>query len=517
MRKFSAGTRWLTLLITLAGATTAVPAARAAEVSRFERYGGITPDGLHAVGPPLTDLQAKLADPNWLVAWLLQPTHLRRRTLMRRFNLKVEDARAIARYLYRPETVSPSTPVPWQGGDARRGETLFVSRGCRGCHAIAAADASVSEWVPNLAGIGLKVRGDWLFTWLKSPRTYDPNTPMPQTDLSDDDTRHLVAFLLSRRDGAEEIAHAPRFYGGASLDKGRTAISRFDCPKCHLVTGFQTIVPTAKGAFLPRPCGACHEPSGVSAPLESDDAKNPSNEVMHNGRLLAAFYNCRGCHRLEGSGGVLSEFVERKTFAPPALDGEGARVQTSWLVEFLARPKPLRPWLGVRMPRYDFSLPEARALAAYFAALAHVAPVDEPAEPSSRESAERGARRFAHFKCGQCHPAGPADATVPSSLPPDVDPEDLSIDLAQVQTRLRPSWVRNFLARPKAVVGTETRMPTVFFTVDGEPKVEHPDSDIAAITAYLFSPLPTQRGAPRQNNRPGAPETPPTDWSTVPY
>ncbi len=192
-------------------------------------------------------------------------------------------------------------------------------------------------------------------------------------------------------------------------------------------------------------------------------------------------YNCRGCHRIEGRGGAIAEHLERKTFAPPTLEGEGARVQTSWLVQFLQRPTALRPWLGIRMADYGLSEAQARALAAYFAALAGIPAANEPRPKVSADTAARGSRRLAHFKCAQCHPAS-AD----SPLLQDVDPEDLSISLTLAKRRLRPSWIREFLARPKAIVGTYTRMPTVFYTVDGTPKVDHPEQDIEAITAYLL-------------------------------
>jgi len=483
--------------------------AHAAGPDTFQRYGGITPEGLHAVGPPLTALRTKLADPNWLVAWLLKPAHLRQQTLMREFNVSVDDARAMAKYLYGGELPPPRRRGEWQGGDARLGKSLFVTRGCRGCHAIRATETSVTDRVPNLAGIGLKVRGDWLFNWLKSPRAYDPNTPMPQLVLSNDDIRHLVAFLLSRRDGAEAIARAPRFDRNVAPEAGQTAIMRFDCPKCHLIPGFQTVTPTNARAFLARSCTSCHEPSESSGSPGSaaEGDSNPADATLRNGRLLVAFYNCRGCHRIESNGGPIADYLERKTFAPPVLDGEGARVQTSWLVEFLQRPTPLRPWLQLRMPNYGFSPTEATALATYFAALAHTPAVDEPLELPASWTTELGTRRFAHFKCVQCHPANP------SAQPPEgVDPEDLSINLMLVKTRLRPSWVRDFLTRPKAIVGTGTRMPAVFYTTDGDPKVEHPERDIAALTAYLFTMT-----EPPATSVERVPATPQTDWSTYSY
>jgi cytochrome c2 len=465
----------------------------------------VAAERVHAIGPPLTKLGAKLADPNWLVAWLLHPGRLRPHKRMRRLHIQVDEARVLAGYLY---TDAPSTrtgPV-WQGGDAGTGEKLFVSRGCRGCHSIGSTERSRLTQAPDLSGIGVKVRPEWLFDWLKSPRSYDRNTAMPQLALSDDDIRHLVAFLMSHREGADLLAAVPRFQPGGPAEQARASIARFDCPKCHLVNGFQTIEPTTRWAAVPAACADCHQSSESSPPAWPTATTDGADDVaLKNGRMLVAYYNCRGCHRVEGRGGVIAEYLDRQTFAPPTLDGEGARVQTSWLIDFLQHPTVVRPWLHMRMPNYGLSSAEAGALARYFAVLAQVSPQDEPHMEATAETVNLGRRRFAHFKCVQCHPAAVDEG------PCTIDPEDLSVDLMLAKTRLRPAWVRDFLARPKAIVGTATRMPTVFYSMEGLPKVDHPDNDIAAIVGYLFqmtdSPQATDDGKQEQ----------PIDWTTAPY
>jgi mono/diheme cytochrome c family protein len=165
----------------------------------------------------------------------------------------------------------------------------------------------------------------------------------------------------------------------------------------------------------------------------------------------------------------------------------------------------------MHMPNYGLSPAEAAALARYFAAVAHTAPEDEPHTDAPNEIVTFGRRRFAHFKCIQCHPAG-VDAG-----PCTVDPEDLSIDLMLAKTRLRPSWVRDFLARPKAIVGTETRMPAVFYDTDGIAKVEHPEDDIAAITAYLLEMTDSPQATTTQRDAEDGKQDHPIDWSSAPY
>jgi cytochrome c2 len=444
----------------------------------------------NAVGPPLGAVRTKIADPNWLVAWLLKPSQVRPGTAMPDFDLSAAEAQAVAKYLYAgTAAAAPSTPR-WQGGDAPQGEKLFVARGCRGCHAITADETSISPRVPNLAGVGLKLRGSWLFAWLKSPRTYNPHTAMPQLVLSDDDIRHLVAFLLTRRQGAELVAAAPRFNPGADAAAGRKVIETYECFKCHQLKGF--------------------EPPAPAFELATDESRE---STLRNGRYLVDYYNCRGCHFVDGSGGNIKQFLERKSFAPPTLEGEGARVQTSWLIGFLQQPSRLRPWLEMRMPTYGFSAAEASALAKFFAASAGVDAADEPHDAVPPDVFTRGLRRFAHFKCVQCHPTNAG-----RERPQDVDPENLSINLTLAKSRLRPSWIRKFLTGPKAILGTQTRMPDVFYTIDGIPKVEHPTDDIQAIAAYLLQMTEPPEAtlakleAERKHEREAQP-----DWTTYQY
>ncbi len=469
-------------LVVLAGAATWVPPVRA-------EPGGTGVDAgttLNAVGPPLTALRTKVADPNWLIAWLLKPSRLRSGTIMPDADMTPAEVQAAVAYLYAAGAPAKET-VRWQGGDARIGEQLFVTRGCRGCHAIQPTEHSVSNRVPNLAGIGLKVRGEWLFRWLKSPRTYNPSTPMPQLLLTDEEVRHLVAFLLSHKEGADVVAAAPRFTAGG-VAAGRAVVERYDCGKCHVLNR----------APLPAP----------AFELASDAA---SDAPLRNGRALVAYYNCRGCHRIEGSGGAIAAYLERKAFAPPTLEGEGRRVQPSWLAHFLHQPTPLRPWLQIRMPNYGFSDAEVAALGEYFAALGGVAATDEPLPTVAEETTARGLRRFAHFKCVQCHPT-----TVGPQLPDGVDPENLSINLTLAKTRLRPSWIREFLAKPKAIVGMQTRMPSVFYSTDGDAKVEQPDRDIEAIAAYVLRMTEPPEVTLAKLNAEKV-EQPATDWTKVEY
>ncbi len=154
------------------------------------------------------------------------------------------------------------------------------------------------------------------------------------------------------------------------------------------------------------------------------------------------------------------------------------------MYKFLLEPKQVRPWLPMRMPTFGFTEAQSRMLVDGFAAAAHV---DDPYTfvPQSsvdQERFEHGFRRFRLHKCIQCHPS-----SIEGGLPEDLDPDDLSIDLWLTKERLRPEWLADFMARPKEIAGTQTRMPTVFYTVEGRPKVDDPKREIDDIVLYLMT------------------------------
>ena len=107
--------------------------------------------------------------------------------------------------------------------------------------------------------------------------------------------------------------------------------------------------------------------------------------------------------RYEPIGGFLARLAyptvvaeERKTnpnakadeawgWLPPPLKGEGRKVQTEWLHDFLLDPHVIRPAAVLRMPKFNMSSDEATKLVNYFAA---VDGVDYPYDfdPRTREA-----------------------------------------------------------------------------------------------------------------------------------
>lgn len=150
---------------------------------------------------------------------------------------------------------------------------------------------------------------------------------------------------------------------------------------------------------------------------------------------------------------------------PPPLVGEGRKVQTNWLYDFLQNPYPIRPAVVLRMPKFNMSPADAQKLVDYFAAVdgAEFPYEFDPRTQASHlaaEEAEHPNRLDDALKivtngnyCIKCHNVG--DYVVPGS------PKALAPNLNQVYSRLRPDFLRNWLANPKRLL-PYTGMPVNF-------------------------------------------------------
>jgi cytochrome c551/c552 len=155
---------------------------------------------------------------------------------------------------------------------------------------------------------------------------------------------------------------------------------------------------------------------------------------------------------------------------PPSLVGQGNKVQSEWLHEFLLNPTRIRPAIDMRMPRYNLSRDEATKLAHYFAAqdgstfpytfqrrqqAQHLQDAQrryrtrwadgQAAEglPSNRFDAAMQIVTDSNF-CIKCHRVGDFD--------PEVAQRSKAPDLAQVHERLQPEYLKRWIANPTTLL-----------------------------------------------------------------
>jgi len=178
----------------------------------------------------------------------------------------------------------------------------------------------------------------------------------------------------------------------------------------------------------------------------------------------------------EGNPGIKGS--DAWAWLPPPLVGQGAKVQPEWLYDYLLDPEPIRPAALMRMPRYNMTPAEATALVNYFAAvdgvqypyrfeprtrrehlLAAEREYQQRLEDLSAESGQeiRGSR-FDHAMrlvtdeafCVKCHLVG--------DFSPGGSDRMLAPDLTKVYRRLRPDFLRSWIAEPTAIL-PYTTMP----------------------------------------------------------
>ncbi len=159
---------------------------------------------------------------------------------------------------------------------------------------------------------------------------------------------------------------------------------------------------------------------------------------------------------------------------PPPLMNEGEKVQTDWLHGFLMDPTSIRPAVVMRMPNFHMSSDDAAKLVNYFAATSGVQfPYEYRSHQRASYLAEMEADRPERLNeamnivvngnyCVKCHAV--------EDFQPEGDPATFGPNLANVHDRLRPEFLRNWIANPKRGL-PYTGMPVNIPYKPGEPGI----------------------------------------------
>jgi cytochrome c2 len=192
-------------------------------------------------------------------------------------------------------------------------------------------------------------------------------------------------------------------------------------------------------------------------PLAGQKVLSANEKFYQEGMKVANKYNCYGCHKIDGIGGKLSEGFDDQNYGPPYLVREGYKVQTNWLYDFLQNVHPIRPYVKVRMPSYNFNHNELNKLVTGFTAGAGQnnfdAPVTVQWEPGEKEAAQKIWNELA---CTSCHTGG------------FTNEEALAPNLHYAKKRLRADYMDAWIANPTSFL-PYTSMPA--FWDDGEGKL----------------------------------------------
>jgi mono/diheme cytochrome c family protein len=417
-------------------------------------------------GPALDRVGDKVT-PEWLFDWIRNPKRYFPETNMPDLRLTEGEAADIVAFLMTLRKAPPQ-PVPPPDGallgevteeylrakltsaqakerlasmseEARKlflGEKLIARYGCFGCHRISGFEEALPIGT-ELSGEGTKIitrldfgfveiphtKAAWFLQKMKEPRIFD----------------------TGKVKAPQEKLKMPDF--GFTDEEAETVVT--------LIMSFQKdIQPMASHRILDDRTGA-----------------------VEKGRRIVQDRNCRGCHIVEGEGGAIRETIQDQAYYPPNLIGEGQKVQSDWLFDFVKGPTPIRPWLKAKMPTFGFDDNEATRVVRYFAALDQAAyPFVSPMEAAPADLVKDGKKVFEDFKCMSCHPVG--------APPPGMAAADLAPNLLMARERLRHDWIPKWFRDPQRLL-PGTRMPGFFYS-DEAPLYPDADHRMEAVKAYLM-------------------------------
>jgi len=170
---------------------------------------------------------------------------------------------------------------------------------------------------------------------------------------------------------------------------------RFGCTICHRGQGRATTSADAHGsvahwdepmlplAYIQASCGKCHQA-----------ADNPAAPELARGQQIFDESGCRGCHKLDGVGGILG----------PELDRVGARRSPEWLNKHFLAPASVSP--GSAMPPQKFAEADLHAITLFLLSLTGSAAPGYYASMKVIPSAAEGQHLFQQKGCIGCHSLG---------------------------------------------------------------------------------------------------------------
>ena len=239
-----------------------------------------------------------------------------------------------------------------------RGRQLLAEFNCQGCHKMPGIERPAMLG-PDLSSIGTKVSREWIYKWLKEPRT-----------IVDKDGNVTVNGYE-----AEEEPRMPKF--------------RLTETELRALTAYLSV---QKAKPIAR--------YGISPAVVAAWSKNP--ELISQGELRFRQMFCTTCHSL-----AVTRAGETKLIGGdigPELTKVGSKVNPDWLITWLRDPEGYLP--HTRMPRYGWSDEDLYKVTQYVTTklvdsdlLRDVPELDPPTDAEI----QLGRRLFTEKGCASCH------------------------------------------------------------------------------------------------------------------
>lgn len=447
---------------------------------------------LRKPGPDLGGIAEKTT-PEWAFRWISEPHNFRSTTRMPSFfyqrnivdpsvvppqerahNITLQDAEihAIVSYLFDKSTHRPWSPPG--AGDAARGKQIVGSVGCLGCHIdteqvkdekTGRMRLAKREDFPlernygfNFTGVGTKANAAWIYNWIKNPKAYYADAPMPSLRLTDQEASDVTAYLLTMQ--------KPGFMDTPIRPAYRQAVH--DLAKGYLINTLSDRDAELKLKSMPD-----------------------HDQLVYLGQRSIEKYGCYSCHNIKGFEGLKPIGTELTVEGSKALhlfdfgfmndqqwkneDGATEHVihtVPSWVYNKLRNPRIYDDRRTkvyndkLKMPNFHLTPEEARRIAMVVVGLTKekVAENRMAGLDARTRLIEEGRKRVSQHNCRACHVVDGRGRAIASTIadanffPPDLSPEG---------ARAQSPFLFNFLKDPtvmKIRPWVSVRMPTFHFS-----------------------------------------------------
>lgn len=391
-------------------------------------------------------------------------------------------------------------------------ERLLKDLACANCHFGIAVESNIHDQAPNLSHAGLRYNPAHLFDYLQNPlqiRRHIGLARMPNFFFDRKEALALALFLEKQIEVEGKWPEYPaslRSYQPKSPDKQEAAEAKklltteLRCTNCHKLEGegedasidLSAVAHRLRPEWMQHYLVAAHIFDGRHTAMPSffyqlDAGQTKFAEILPRAaemiRLITQYLfslnrakreqlqkayerakfeyaevnadrgekiflsqNCTACHRhtsLAASSGKNA----------PDLSSEGARVKKDWLLDYLKKPQPLRPFgfypgSGSRMPDFNLTEAEAATLGEYLLKQKRgMASTFQSRKLSAFSMNKAQTLLKEKLSCLGCHQLGNEGGRI-------------GPDLSSLNTRLQPAFVYQMIQSPHALV-PETVMPKI--------------------------------------------------------
>nr|WP_210261117.1 cytochrome C [Enterovirga sp. DB1703] len=120
--------------------------------------------------------------------------------------IAIAAAAALAWQAWRSQSQAIAVAKALTRGEPGKGPALITKYGCGGCHTIPGAPGADGKVAGPLGGMRARVYvggvarhdADTLIRWIVAPQSISPRSAMPATGITEEEARHVAAFLYTR-------------------------------------------------------------------------------------------------------------------------------------------------------------------------------------------------------------------------------------------------------------------------------------------------------------------------------